>query len=212
MSESIVFYPDSHWDSPYVFSVFVALTEKRLPFTARPLDLDRGEQRGADYRRKSLTARVPAIEHEGFVLSESLAIVEYLDERFGPPAHPLLLPTGLRERARARQVLGWLRSDLVPLRGERPTTTMFGPRATAPLGEKARASADKLVEIAEALVPSGEGDLFGSFTMADADLAFMLHRLILNGDSVPERVARYAARQWQRPSIQAFVKRAEAGR
>jgi hypothetical protein len=45
---------------------------------------------------------------------------------------------------------------------------MFGPRATAPLGEKARASADKLVQIAEALVPGGEGDLFGSFTIADS--------------------------------------------
>jgi glutathione S-transferase len=40
----------------------------------------------------------------------------------------------------------------------------------------------------------------------------MLHRLILNRDPVPERIARYAARQWQRPSIQAFVKLAEAGR
>lgn len=41
--------------------------------------------------------------------------------------------------------------------------------------------------------------------MADADLAFMLHRLILNGDAAPERVARYAAGIWRRPSVQAFV-------
>ena len=66
--------------------------------------------------------------------------------------------------------------------------------------------------VAEALVPQGEGDLFGAFTIADADLAFMLHRLILNGDPVPERIARYATRQWQRPSVQAFVKLAEASR
>ena len=210
MSDPIVLHADAHWDSPYVFTVFVALSEKPLPFIAHPLDLDRGEQRTPEYQRKSLTSRVPSIEHDGFTLSESLAIVEYLEEQFRPPAHRALLPAGLHERSRARQLLGWLRSDLLALRDERPTTTMFGARATAALSDRARAAADKLIGVVEVLVPSGEGDLFGAFSIADADLAFMLHRLILNGDAVPERIARYAARQWQRPSIQAFVAHAHA--
>jgi glutathione S-transferase len=212
MAEPIVLYVDSHWDSPYVFSVFVALREKQLPFEARPLDLDRGDQQAPEYRTKSLTARVPSIEHAGFALSESLAIIEYLEESFPAPGHPALLPAGPRERARARQVLGWLRSDLLPLRDVRPTTTMFGARATAPLSARAQASADKLIRVAEALIPTGEGELFGRFGSADGDLAFMLHRLILNGDPVPERVVRYATRQWQRASLQAFVERATSGR
>lgn len=210
MSDPIVLHADAHWDSPYVFTVFVALSEKPLPFIAHPLDLDRGEQRTPEYQRKSLTSRVPSIEHDGFTLSESLAIVEYLEEQFRPPAHRTLLPAGLHERSRARQLLGWLRSDLLALRDERPTTTMFGARATAALSNRARAAADKLIGVVEVLVPSGEGDLFGAFSIADADLAFMLHRLMLNGDAVPERIARYAARQWQRPSIQAFVAHAHA--
>jgi glutathione S-transferase len=175
-----------------VFTVFVALSEKPLPFIAHPLHLDRGEQRTPEYRRKSLTSRVPSIEHDGFTLSESLAIVEYLEEQFRPPVHRALLPAGLHERSRARQLLGWLRSDLLALRDERPTTTMFGARANAALSDRARAAADKLIGV------------------ADADLAFMLHRLILNGDAVPERIVRYAVRQWQRPSIQAFVAHAHA--
>jgi glutathione S-transferase len=36
-------------------------------------------------------------------------------------------------------------------------------------------------------------DLYGAFSIADADLAFMLQRLILNDDAVPERIARYGA-------------------
>jgi glutathione S-transferase len=205
MSQPAILYGDHLWESPYVFSVFVALHEKGVPFEMRLLDLNRGEQRAPEYQSKSLTARVPAIEHEGFFLSESLAILEYLDERFPAPEHPRLLPAALRDRARARELHGWLRSDLMPLRDERPTTTMFYARATTPLSERARAAADKLVRAAELLVPRGEGALFGDFCMADADLAFMLHRLILNADPVPERIARYAARIWQRPSLQAYA-------
>ena len=214
----IVLYGDQTWDSPYVFTVYVALKEKGVSFDVRTLDLTRGEQRSARYQERSITARVPCIEHNGFMLSESLAIIEYLDDCFDSPAFPPLLPYGTLARARARQLLGWLRSDLLPLRDERPTTTMFFARATPggtapvlrggavlPLGEKAQAAADKLIRVAEQLVPQGEGELFDTWSSADADLAFMLHRLILNGDPVPDRIARYAARQWSRPSVKAYV-------
>jgi glutathione S-transferase len=201
----ITVYVENAWDSPYVFTVLVALHEKELPYELKVLDLDRGEQKSPEYARLSLTARVPCVEHEGFAVSESTAIVEYLHERFadvGPP----LLPSELRDRARCRQVMAFLRSDLMALRDERPTTTMFYAKATAPLSERARSAADKLVRVAEQLVPRGEGNLFGAWSSADGDLAFMLHRLLLNDDPVPERIARWAARQWSRPSVQAYVK------
>ncbi len=205
MTGPILLYAEALWDSPYVFSAFVALREKGLPFEARVLDLKRGDQREPDYRDRSLTARVPCIDDRGFFLSESLAIIEYLDEQFPAPAYARLLPAGVRERARARQVLAWLRSDLQALREERPTTTMFFERASAPLGASARAAADKLVRVADQLIPASGGALFGEFSMADADLAFMLHRLILNADAVPDRVRRYATAIWGRPSVPAFV-------
>ena len=201
----LVLYGDRMWDSPYVFTVFVALREKGLPFEVSALDLDRGEQRAPRFRERSLTARVPTIDHDGMVLSESLAIIEYLDESFPAPGWRPLLPATTVPRARARQLLGWLRSDLLALREDRPTTTMFFERASKPLTEKGKEAADKLVRVAEQVIPQGEGDLFGAWSIADADLAFMLHRLILNDEDVPERVVRYAARQWSRPSIRAFV-------
>jgi glutathione S-transferase len=201
----IVLYGDRMWDSPYFFSAFVALKEKALPFEVGTLDIDHGEQHAARFRDRTLTARIPAIDHDGFVLSESLAIIEYLDECFPAPGWRPLLPATTVQRARARQLLGWLRSDLLALRDERPTTTMFFERATAPLTEKGRAAADKLIRVANQVVPQGEGDLFGAWSSADADLAFMLHRLIMNDDDLPERLVRYAARQWSRPSVRAFI-------
>jgi glutathione S-transferase len=203
----IVLHGEKHWDSPYVFTAFVALVEKGVPFEIRVLDLNAGDQRAPAYREASLTARVPSIEHGGFVLSESTAIVEYLDEVFPSPAFPRLLPEGIRERARARQIMAWLRSDLLPLREERSTETMFFEPSTKPLGPAARAAADKLLFLVDHLVADGQTTLFEKFCIADADLGFALHRLILNGDPVPDKAQRFAAAQWSRQSIRDFVER-----
>ena len=53
---------------------------------------------------------------------------------------------------------------------------------------------------------------FGSWVtfsnQLDTDLALMLNRLAMNGDPVPERLAQYAKRQWQRPTVQRWVAQA----
>jgi glutathione S-transferase len=99
-------------DSPFVFTAFVALEEKGVPFTFRLLDLGAGEQRAAEFGPRSVTRRVPTLAAGEFVLSESVAIAEYLEDTLPPPAHARLLPANVEHRARARQVLGWLRTDL----------------------------------------------------------------------------------------------------
>jgi glutathione S-transferase len=196
---------DRVWESPYVFLAFVALTEKQLVFDIKEIDLAGGEQRIAAYAVASVTARVPALIHDGFWLTESNAIVEYLEETF--PDSKRLLPKKNPDRARARQVLSWLNSDLLPLREERSTRTLFFERATAPLSEGARTAANKLIRVGEQLIP-GDGDkLFEEWSIADAAFSLMLHRLILNGDPVPERLAKYAERTWQRKSVRDFVER-----
>lgn len=205
MSQNLVLYTDSAWISPYVFTCFVALHEKLLPFETSLVSLAEGEHLHGSYRERSLTARVPALKHGDFWLAESSAIVEYLDDAF--PESPRMLPKDARERARARQIMAWIRSDLLALREERPTTTMFYEPAKAPLSEAGQKAADKLVEVAELVIPDGATSLFGTFSAADADLAFMLHRLLLNGHEVPAKARAFAEAQWTRPSIRAFVVR-----
>lgn len=193
-------YCETHWDSPFVFTAFVALTEKGLPFETRALALESGEHKTPEFRARSLTGRVPTLEHDGFWLSESTAIVEYLDEI--APA-PRLLTADVRQRARARQIMAWLRSDLAALRRDRPSSTLFYERVSTPLSDAARTDAEKLVRVVTTLL-DGRPAPFDEFCIAEADLSFALMRLIANGDPVPEPVRAYATGVWERPSIRAY--------
>lgn len=201
----VTLYGERFCISPYAFSCFVALREKQIPFDLVKLSLGDGEHRSPAYRAKLVTGKVPALEHGDFVVGESLAILEYLEERFPAPDHPRILPRGLRERARARQVLSWLRSDLGALREERPTTTMFYEPTTKPLSPAGQAAADKLLEVADRLVSAGGVPLCGDWSIADSDLAFMLHRLIANGHEVPAKIRAFADAEWARASVREFV-------
>jgi glutathione S-transferase len=208
---TLVLYRDAFWISPYVFSCFVSLREKELVFDTKPVALQNKATQRPDYAGRTITARVPALEHkvgeeDAFTLAESSAIVEYLDETFTFPKHMRLLPAATRDRARARQLMSWLRSDdTAALREDRPTTSMFYERTSKPLSEAGERAAKKLVEVAERALAKGAPYLFAHWCIADSELAFMLHRLILNGDAVPGRVRDYAEAQWQRAPVREFV-------
>ncbi|HLK91055.1 MAG TPA: glutathione transferase [Polyangia bacterium] len=208
-SPRLVLYGNTMWSSPYVLSCFVALTEKQLPFEVQTVALHEGAHRSPAYVETSFTARVPALVDGDFSLSESSAIVEYLDERWPAPGHAPLLPRDLRQRARARQIMAWVRSDLGPLREERSSEYVFYPHdglpAYAPLSPVARRAADKLIGLAERLVPQDGGPLFGGWSIADTDLAMMLQRLLKTDGALPAHLRSFAEREWRRPSVQAFV-------
>ncbi|HEX7911905.1 MAG TPA: glutathione transferase [Paraburkholderia sp.] len=199
---SLHLYADAQFASPYAMSVFVALHEKGLPFEMSSVDLGSRANHDASYATTSLTQRVPMLTHGDFALSESSAITEYLDEAFLPAS---LYPQETRMRARARQIQAWLRSDLMPIRLERSTEVVFYGARGAPLTLAAQAAAQKLFSVAEALLTGHGLNLFGSWCIADTDLALMLNRLILNGDPVPARLQDYAAYQWERPSVKRWI-------
>ncbi|WP_186353859.1 glutathione transferase [Pseudomonas gessardii] len=198
-------YVDAQFTSPYAMSVFVTLREKGLPFEVRTLDLDALEQQAPVFAGLSVTQRVPTLEQGGFALSESSAITEYLEDVF--PQVPVY-PREPCQRARARQIQAWLRSDLLPIRQERSTLVVFCAAKYGPLSHQAQVAADKLIAAAQQWLAEGDDYLFGQWSIADLDLAVMLNRLILNGDPLPARLVAYARRQWQRPSVQAWVNQA----
>jgi glutathione S-transferase len=204
MPDDLVLYGNKGWTSPYVFSCFVVLREKGLPFEVRLLDLGAREHDQAGYRDPSITGRVPALQHGGFWLAESAAIDEYLEEAFPPPGFPRLYPADPKERARVRMVQALLRSDFMPVRTERSTGTLFSGEAAAPLSAEARAAADRLARIAGGLVKPG-GFVASHFTPADADLALMLMRLVANGDAMPAPLAAWAKEIFARPSVAAWL-------
>jgi glutathione S-transferase len=199
----MLLYVDAQFVSPYAMSAYVGLQEKALPFDMQIIDLAEMRNQTAEFASTSITRRVPTLVHDGFALSESSAICEYVDEMFSGAA---LYPADSRHRARARQVQAWLRSDLVPIRDERPSFLVFYGAKLPPLSAQARTSAEKLFTAALALLGEGSNEnLFADWCIADVDLAMMLNRLIVHGDAVPQRLVGYANGQWRRPAVQCWV-------
>ncbi len=196
-------YVDSDYSSPWAMTAFIALREKQREFTLKTINLNVGEQHQTAYVGQSLTARVPMLVDEGFTLSESTAIVEYLEERYPQPA---LYPSDVREKARARQIMAWIRSDLQALRQERSTRVVFYQETVAePLSAHAQSAADKLIAVCQQLLAPNQPYVFARWSLVDVELAVMLQRLLCNGDPIPEPLTHYAQQQWQHPHVQAWL-------
>jgi glutathione S-transferase len=195
-------YVDAQFTSPYALSCYVALREKGIDFEMSPLNLDALENHHKDYASLSLTQRVPTLVEGDLALSESSAISEYLEDVY--PQHPIY-PKSPIQRAKARQVQAWLRSDLLSIRQERSTLVVFYGATSGPLTTSAEAEKQKLVDAAQILLSGDREYLFDQWCIADIDLALMLNRLILNGDSMPAQLKDYAQRQWMRPTVQEWV-------
>jgi maleylpyruvate isomerase len=102
-----------HAMSSASYRVRIALALKGLEFTSVLLDLRAGEQRREEFRRINSQGLVPAlILDDGAVLTQSAAIVEYLDEVH--PAPPLL-PRHSVDRARVRALTQAITCDIHPL-------------------------------------------------------------------------------------------------
>jgi glutathione S-transferase len=197
-------YVDANFASPYGLAAFVSLVEKGLVFEIEALDLAAHANHDPHFTKTSITRRIPTLVHDGFALSESSAICEYVDETF-PGTR--LYPIDPRDRARARQIQAWVRSDLMPIREERPTFVVFCGSRRPALSERAREASEILFSAALTLLDGRADNLFGEWCIADVDLAMMLQRLVAHGDPVPKRLLDYAIHQWRRPSIEQWLRK-----
>ena len=105
----------SYWRSSASWRVRIALYYKELAFTYVPVNLiqDGGEQLGDAYRAVNPMAQVPTLElPTGERLSQSLAVIEYLEETVPLPA---LLPRDPFARAKARQLAEVINAGIQPL-------------------------------------------------------------------------------------------------
>ncbi len=205
LKPELTLYAESDWTSPWVFHAMVALEEKGLPYQLEVVSLPLPEARRAEIRERAILGKVPILVDGEVWITESIAVSEYLAERFPAPDFPRLFPADLVQRARARQVMSALRTGFFAQREERPTTTIFGSPDRKPMSDKAKAEADELVRIASALIQPGATSMFGDWCIADADLTLALMRLVANGDPVPQQVAEYTTAQWLRASVRTFL-------
>src|SRR6187402_344935 len=100
------------WRSNAAFRVRVALALKKLPFEEIDIDILSGRQFDADYAAVNAGHVVPTLVHDGHLIFQSLAIMEYLDEI---QAEPRILPVDAKERAYARSLALVSVADAHPL-------------------------------------------------------------------------------------------------
>lgn len=97
---ALTFYYGS--GSPYAWRVWLALEHKGIPYDFKLLSFSEGDTRKPDFTAVNPRQKVPAIVDDGFALYESVAIMEYLEERW--PDRPRLYSAALRERAVQRRL------------------------------------------------------------------------------------------------------------
>ena len=115
-----------YWRSSAAYRVRIALNLKGLAFENMPVHLvkDGGQQRSADYKALNPQGLVPLLVDGDERVSQSLAIIEYLEEVFPLPA---LLPDDPADRARVRSLALHIACDLHPLNNLRVLQYLSGP-------------------------------------------------------------------------------------
>jgi maleylacetoacetate isomerase len=110
----------SYWRSSASYRVRIALNLKGLSYQVKPVHMVRhgGEQHSEEFRAINPQGLIPVLVHQGQVITQSLAICEYLDECF--EQYPLL-PAQPLERARTRSLASQVACEIHPLNNLRVT-------------------------------------------------------------------------------------------
>lgn len=163
----------------------------------------------------SPTGKVPVLADDGFIVWDTLAMAEYLAERF--PQHALW-PRDRLQRARARSLCAEMHAGFNALRGACPqnieaSLPEVGARVLAEQ-PAVRADLARLVTLwTEALQAPGRPEgpfLFGAFGIVDAYFAPVVGRLRTYALPVPAVVQAYMAHVWAAPGVAAWVQDALA--
>jgi maleylacetoacetate isomerase len=114
MATDLVLY--SYWRSSAAYRVRIALNLKGLSYETRPVHLlrDGGEQHAEGYRMINPQELIPCLLDGDRVITQSLAIMEYLDEMY-PEPETALLPVDARSRAQVRALAMAVTCDIHPL-------------------------------------------------------------------------------------------------
>jgi len=196
-----------HW---HPFSLFprrvrVALAEKNLPYDDVIVDLQGSALREPGFRALNPFGQVPVLEDGDLVLYESIAILEYLEERHPEPE---LLPPDPARRALARQAM-LASGDYLAPPFHRWLARFFTPETTWDRDDQTRAMTEigAYLDVLAVTLADGRPHLAGGFSLADVchvPFACELRNVQL-GSLLAERppVGRWVDRLNARSSVQA---------
>jgi maleylpyruvate isomerase len=109
MSDPVLY---GYWRSSAAYRVRIAANMKGVELDQEFVHLRRGEQRKPEHLKRNPAGLLPSWLEDGFLLNQSLAIVEYLDEMYPEPP---LLPGGARDRAVIRELALMVVADIHPV-------------------------------------------------------------------------------------------------
>ena len=101
-----------YWRSSASYRVRIALNLKDIAYQAVSIDLQTQQHGGAEHRARNPQGFVPALDIDGSMMTQSLAIIEYLDSRNPAPA---LLPADPAEAARLRAIAYAIAMEIHPI-------------------------------------------------------------------------------------------------
>ena len=166
---------------------------------------------GSDFRKQisiiSPVGKVPVLDDDGFKIWDTLAIAEYLAERFPDKQ---LWPSSVQARARARSISAEMHSGFTALRGACPMNIEADLHEVGQLiwrdKPAVRADVARLVSMWRELLTVHSGPmLFGEFSIADAFFAPVCMRLKSYALPVPEDIASYVERVCALPGVKAWI-------
>lgn len=190
---------------------WVLLTEAGIPFDEVRVRFDSfeaGSQFKTEILKHNPVGKVPVLVDGDFPVWDSLAIAEYVAEKFPDKR---LWPADAKKRARARSVVAEMHSGFGAIRQH------WGMNIEAKLPDAGRrvleeqpavkVELDRLVSMwTELLAASGGPMLFGEFTIADAFYAPVVTRLVTYGAPVPPVVKGYIDRVLALKSVSAWYR------
>jgi glutathione S-transferase len=158
--------------STYTRSVRLALEEKGVPYVLEEIDIFSGANATPEYLARQPFGKVPALEHDGFRLYETGAILRYVDEAFEGPG---LQPSDVRDRARMTQAIGILDAYTYPcvigqIVIQRLVTPLMGGEPDEDAVAGAVDQARTCVKALDALFDDGPYLAGGSLSLADLHL------------------------------------------
>jgi glutathione S-transferase len=194
---------------------WVLLTQADIPFEEIMVRFDAftpDSQFKTALKAVSPTGKVPVLVDDDLVVWDTLAIAEYLAERF-PECE--LWPHDQADRARARSICAEMHSGFTALRSACPMNIEAHLPDTGALiwrdNPGVRADVTRLVALwRESLEKSGGPLLFGNFSVADAYFAPLCTRLITYALPLPDDIAAYVHRVCALSGIKAWMDQARA--
>lgn len=154
--------------SPYSWRVWLALEEKGVAYDTKILSFAAGDTRKPEFVALNPRHTVPTIVDDGYAVWESVAILEYLDERF--PSGAKLYPGDAKARARIRRLVREAEEHVGVEAIDPIVDEYFGKDGAAPDMEKVGKAKARLQEEMEYFARELKGPFFGGESVDALDL------------------------------------------